>query len=278
MDAYVMGYAEHELERLTFQARLLQPMTERMLRRAGIEPGMRVLDVGTGVGDVALLAARVVGPRGSVTGIDRGARPIALAAHRAQLEGLSWATFRQVTVEDFVTDESFDAVVGRYVLVHQADPVTFLEAAARCLRPGGVIAFHEFDLTAPGPVSSPEVPLWEQASAWIRMGAAAASMSPDAGGRLLGHFAAAGLPEPEIRGEFMAGGGAGSPLYRLLAETVRTLAPVLGKIGVPADEIGVETLEARLRAAVVQAGAQVSAVLEYLATARILVNPASSQY
>lgn len=91
----------------------------------------------------------------------------------------------------------------------------------------------------------------------------------DVGSRLLRHFAEAGLPAPEIHGEFMTGGGPRSPLYQYTADAVRTLLPVLARIGVQADEIGIETLEDRLRAAVVQAGAQVTiGAPQYLAAAR----------
>lgn len=117
--------------------------------------------------------------------------------------------------------------------------------------------------------SAPEVPEWEQAIAWQKRAIAAATTHADAGGRLLQHFAEAGLPEPRVRGEFMTGGGPASPLYRYAADAVRTLLPVLARIGVPAGEIGIETLEARLRAAVAGAGAQVTTgAPQYLAAAR----------
>jgi ubiquinone/menaquinone biosynthesis C-methylase UbiE len=269
VETYAMGYTQHESERLMFQARLLRPMTERLLRRAGIGPGMRVLDVGSGAGDVALLAAELVGPSGSVTGIDRDGRSVALAQHRAESQGLTWAEFREVTVEEFTGSGSFDAVVGRYILVHQADPAACLKAAARNLRPGGVTAFHELEFTQIGPFSAPEVAVWDLTITWLKRAMTAAVTHADAGRRLLGYFAEAGLPEPQIQGEFMVGGGTHSPLYRYCAETARTLLPVLARIGVPAGDIGIETLEARLRAAVVQAGAQVTiGVPQFLATAR----------
>jgi 2-polyprenyl-3-methyl-5-hydroxy-6-metoxy-1,4-benzoquinol methylase len=269
METYVMGYSQHESERLMLQARVLRPMTERLLRGAGIGPGMRVLDLGSGAGDVAMLAAELVGPHGSVIGIDRDAPSVALAEHRAMSAGLTWAEFRAVSAEEFAEDWAFDAVIGRYVLVHQANPAAFLKAAARNVRVGGVIAFHELDITPAGPVSMPEVPAWDQTVAWIKRALAATVTHYDVGGRLLSHFAEAGLPQPELRGEFVAGGGSDSPLYPWMAETARTLLPVLARIGVPADEIGIETLEARLRTAVVEAGAQVTiGVGQYLATTR----------
>jgi ubiquinone/menaquinone biosynthesis C-methylase UbiE len=231
---YAMGYTEHELDRLMFQARLLRPMTERLLFRAGLGPGMRVLDVGCGAGDVALLAAELVGPSGSVTGVDRDARSVALAARRASEQELTWARFCQATVEEFAGAGPFDAVIGRYVLVHQADPAAFLRAAARELRPGGVIAFHEMDFSRPGPFSVPEVPAWEQAIGWQKRAVAAAAAHADAGSRLLRHFADAGLPEPEVYGEFMTGGGPDSPLYRYTAMAVQTLLPLIAGLGVPA--------------------------------------------
>src|SRR6476660_5273271 len=58
---YAMGYDDRERRRLQLQASIINPVTEQLLRRAGLGVGMRVLDVGSGVGDVAILAARIVG-------------------------------------------------------------------------------------------------------------------------------------------------------------------------------------------------------------------------
>jgi 2-polyprenyl-3-methyl-5-hydroxy-6-metoxy-1,4-benzoquinol methylase len=269
METYAMGYSQDEAERLMFQAGLLRPITERLLRRAGIGPGMRVLDVGSGAGDVALLAAGLVGPTGAVTGIDRDPGSVDLAAHRAHLAGLTWVEFRAATMEEFAGDGLFDAVVGRYVLIHQDDPGAFLKAAAQHVRPGGAIAFHELDVTAATRNSNPEVAVWEQTMTWLMQGAAAGCRHYDAGSRLTGHFAAGGLPEPEIHGEFWAGGGPGSPLYRWAADTARTMLPLLARVGIPADEVSVETLESRIRSAVVAAGAQVKVFPQYTALARV---------
>src|SRR5438876_12397353 len=64
--SYVLGYTNSEHERLIQQAARLAPLTERLFREAGIGPGQRVLDLGSGVGDVAMLAARLVSPSGEV--------------------------------------------------------------------------------------------------------------------------------------------------------------------------------------------------------------------
>jgi hypothetical protein len=68
---YVLGHSPAEMRRLENQGTMLRPITERLLRNAGIDAGMRVLDLGCGAGDVSMLAAELVGPEGSIVGIDR---------------------------------------------------------------------------------------------------------------------------------------------------------------------------------------------------------------
>jgi cyclopropane fatty-acyl-phospholipid synthase-like methyltransferase len=68
---YILGHSDAEISRLQTQAAILRPITERLLRNAGIRPGMRVLDLGSGAGDVAILAAELVGPKGCLLGLTR---------------------------------------------------------------------------------------------------------------------------------------------------------------------------------------------------------------
>ena len=86
---YALGYTNAEHERLIRQATRIAPVTERLFREAGIGPGQRVLDLGSGVGDVAMLAARLVGPSGEVVGIERDASSIALAEARSRCGGIA---------------------------------------------------------------------------------------------------------------------------------------------------------------------------------------------
>jgi ubiquinone/menaquinone biosynthesis C-methylase UbiE len=69
-EPYVLGDTDLEHERLTRQAAIFNPLTERLLRDADIGLGQRILDIGSGVGDVAMLAAKMVGPTGEVVGAD----------------------------------------------------------------------------------------------------------------------------------------------------------------------------------------------------------------
>ena len=68
---YALPATDRERQRLMSQAEMVRPITRRLFVDAGIGPGMRVLDLGCGVGDVSLLLADLVGPTGEVVGVDR---------------------------------------------------------------------------------------------------------------------------------------------------------------------------------------------------------------
>src|SRR5213594_570393 len=92
---YALGSTDSEHERLIRQAARLAPYSERFFREAGIRAGQRVLDIGSGVGDVAMLAARLVGPSGEVLGVERDPKSIAKARARVTEAGLHNVSFTQ---------------------------------------------------------------------------------------------------------------------------------------------------------------------------------------
>src|SRR5260370_34914762 len=63
---YALGHSPTEIRRLGIQAAILRPITMRLLQDLGVSPGMRIPDIGCGAGDVALLAAEVLGDPGPV--------------------------------------------------------------------------------------------------------------------------------------------------------------------------------------------------------------------
>src|SRR6266581_6975720 len=156
---YPLGNTDAEHERLIRQAARVAPITERFFREAGIGSGQRVLDIGSGVGDVAMLCARLVGPSGEVVGIERDPRSISRARTRAADAGLRNVTFTQSDVAQFPSDKPFDAAVGRYILQFLPDPVEILRSLSQRVRPGGVIAFQEGSW-APFVLLSAHLPLW----------------------------------------------------------------------------------------------------------------------
>ena len=266
--AYVLGSSPRELSRLSLQAQIIGPITERLLRRLGIKEGMQVLDLGCGAGDVSMLAAEMVGPTGSVVGIDRSAEAVAKSEARVRESGYPQISFYVSSVEEFSSDETFDVVIGRFVLIHQLSPSDLLRAARRHVRPGGAIAFHEISCHHEL-YSLPRAPLFQRMARLVKIGFNAFP-SYDAAGRLLEHFRMADLPHPELFAELPVGGGMDSPVYAWMAETIRSLTPLLVKQRVASEEeISVDTLEERLRSEVVEMQSQLVGQPQVCAWARL---------
>src|SRR5262249_61194539 len=96
--SYVLGATSHEHDRLIRQALILEPFTERLLHDAEIGPGLRVLDIGSGVGDVAMIAARLVGPSGAVVGVEPEAATLSVARARAATAAICNLSFIEAHV------------------------------------------------------------------------------------------------------------------------------------------------------------------------------------
>ncbi|MEO6572478.1 MAG: methyltransferase domain-containing protein [Polyangiaceae bacterium] len=123
------------------EMRLTAPLSERMVELAGLRPGMRVLDLATGRGEPAILAARRVGPSGAVLGVDVAPRMLEMARERAAREGVSNLELRVTNAEslDAVPTAHFDATLARWGLMYMDSPVAALAAARRAMVPKGVL-------------------------------------------------------------------------------------------------------------------------------------------
>jgi ubiquinone/menaquinone biosynthesis C-methylase UbiE len=256
--SYILGHSDRELDRLNKQAHLIDPITRRFLCAAGIVPGMRVLDVGSGAGDVAFLAAELVGARGEVVGTDRSPAALATARQRADARSLRNVVFREGDPAEMTFDRPFDAIVGRYVLMFQREPTAMLRELAAHARRGGVIFFHEPDWD--GVRSFPPAPTYDRCSQWIRETLRLSGAETGMGTKLFSTFIAAGLPAPAMQLETLVAGGANNadPLH-LIADLAGTLASEMERLGVAtAAEVGLETLAERM---ISEAAASASVIL-----------------
>ena len=115
--------------------------TERMLEAAGLGPGNHVLDIAAGTGDQSLLAARRVGPDGSVLATDISAEMLNITARVAKLEGLTNITTRVMDAQQLdLQDNAFDAVICRLALMLIPNHKQALREIRRVLKPGGRLA------------------------------------------------------------------------------------------------------------------------------------------
>jgi SAM-dependent methyltransferase len=242
---YVLGHDDAELERLMLQSRFFGVLTEQLLRDAGLAPGMTVLDVGCGAGDVSLLAARMVGPRGRVIGVDASAAAIALARRRAQAMGFEHVELRTGDLATFDLDGPVDALIGRLVLIHLPDPSAVLKRLAARVAPGGIIAFHEIHIA--GAMAVPPCPLFETLVRRLHETLQRVGVDPSTGLRLAQIFLGAGLPKPEMLLGARVEHHTGTEVYANFVEITRTLLPAMEKTGVATRaEVDLPTLRDRL--------------------------------
>jgi SAM-dependent methyltransferase len=245
---YAMGYSAEETQRLIAQSQLYTPFTRQLFIEAGIGRGMRVLDVGSGAGDVALLAAELVGPSGHVVGVDSNAAILGVARARAQALGFGNIELVAADIRDLAVGQAFDAVVSRFILIHQRDPAETLRLAAGHLRPGGVIVSQEHDPLSEA-MSAPPSPLLRQARLWARALAEQLGMSADVAFNLHRHYVAAGLPAPQLRMDAPIGSVATWGGYAQAEGSLRSLLPLLERHGIAtAAEVDVDTFATRLYA------------------------------
>ena len=247
---YVLGHSSRELDRLSFQGTVLAPFTRHLFNQAGIVPGMRVLDVGSGSGDVSFLAAELVGESGHVLGVDRSAPAVERARARAIRRNHPNVAFAVGDPAAMQFDQPFDAIVGRFVLMYQDDPVESLRKITQHLRPGGLVAFQELDSSACR--SCPAVSAFDEAARWLEEALHGSGARPKLGLEMHPLFLDSGLPAPSMRVDAVVSGEAESPVYELLAEAVRSLMPTLLKLNIVSPaHVHIDSLADRIRKDVV---------------------------
>jgi ubiquinone/menaquinone biosynthesis C-methylase UbiE len=245
---YALGRSDDEHARLTEQANFLRPLTERLFKKAGIAPGMKVLDVGSGVGDVAFLVADLVGQEGRVVGVDMDGGALEKARRRAEQLKLRNVEFIQGDIRHLALAGPFDAAVGRLVLLYFADPVAALAQIAAQVRPKGIVAFQEMEMNDAAAGATYGDSLVGKVAVTIYRTLAASGVRVNMGSELLRTYVKSGLGVPELMGEFVVGGGPDFAGYSWLANTLRSLAPAAGKVGISLEPLGdLDTLTQRLR-------------------------------
>jgi ubiquinone/menaquinone biosynthesis C-methylase UbiE len=206
--------------------------------------GMRVLDVGCGTGDVSLLAAEFVGASGSVLGLDREAAPLEIARRRTRESNLRNVMFAQGDLSGSLGELGlFDAIVGRRVLMYQANIIDTVRKLASSLRPGGLFVFQEHDTTMV-PASRPAMPLHFKVQDWIKETIKREGADLHMGFNLNGVLSQAGLLVEHVRAEAIVQ----TPTQKYpVASITRAILPRIVKYGVATEvEVDIDTLDERL--------------------------------
>jgi len=250
---YALGRTGAEYNRLIEQAELFRPLTERVFRAAGIGPGMRVLDVGCGPGDVSFLVSEIVGPSGSVIGIDLDGNAIRLADERRVARGITNVLFLEGDARSVDSERPFDAAVGRFILMYMSDATAALRIIANNVRPGGIVAFHE-SWAGLSPASAMSLPVLAWLHNLLRATFERSGARVDAAVELYSRMGDAGL-EPEARpiAEVAVCFGQDAVAYRHWALFARSMLPKIVEYGLASEEEVLRMVERQLHPELIEA-------------------------
>src|SRR5437773_1606855 len=245
---YALGSTDLEHERLIRQAARVAPLTERLFREAGVGPGQRVLDLGSGVGDVAMLVARLVGHSGEVVGVERDPRSLDRARARVAEAGLHNVSFIQSDVSQITASKPFDAAVGRFILMWLPDPASVLRQLSLLVRPGGVVAFQEPSWVPVFAIST-HLALWSVAASLMCETMRRSGANPEMGLALYRIFQEAGLPAPTMQMEVPLGHD--PDFIRWMYDVMCSMRPQIQQVNLSLKKLGdFDTLPERLQAEV----------------------------
>jgi SAM-dependent methyltransferase len=192
---YVLATGDAAAHRLRLLHMLYGAGTHAVLLEAGIRRGMRVADVGCGIGMVTALLSEFVGSEGHVVGIDTSAAQIAHARRRLPARGSNISFIQASAGDTGLAPESFDLVYSRFLLIHLPDPEQALREMSALLRPNGILVCEDGDLTSAG--SEPPSALGAFADLFGRLGPLR-GVDYTLGRRLFHLVRTAGFPAPEI--------------------------------------------------------------------------------
>jgi ubiquinone/menaquinone biosynthesis C-methylase UbiE len=139
-----LGYSPAALDKIPAEAIASFAGVGHFFHLANLQPGETVADLGSGSGMDTFLAARLVGPHGSVTGIDMTDEQLAKADKLRQASGLFQARFRKAYIEEVpLASASVDCVISNGVFNLAVDKPAVFGEVSRLLRPGGRLAISD---------------------------------------------------------------------------------------------------------------------------------------
>ena len=196
MARYVIRGGREGYERLLLLAESHRSSSVELLRRVGVQPGMRCLDLGCGTGAVAFELASLTGPAGEVVGLDMDQVKLDLASEVAAERGLANVEFRRGDINTWDEPDGYDIVYSRFVVQHLGQPVDLLRRMWRAVRRGGSLVVEDADFDGAfcdPPNAAFDFFLQVFAEVMRRNGGDHAT-----GRKLYRYFREAGIPQPEL--------------------------------------------------------------------------------
>ncbi len=140
---YAISGGSEGKSRLNLLASVMQPYTEALLQNLGLGSGANFLDNGCGGGNVAMMAAQIVGETGSVTAIDFDPEIISLAENDRKQAGIEHLSFQVKNAYELDFESQFDFAYARFLLSHLKNPLQALQRMRKAVKPGGKIVVED---------------------------------------------------------------------------------------------------------------------------------------
>lgn len=140
--SYLLQYNRLAQRRLQLQHQRYKKSSENLLITAGLKPGMKVMEVGCGIGLMTEYLAKMVTNKGNVLAFDKNADYVEITGQRIANEHQVFIYEKDIyDVKDF--DQQFDLIYGRMVINHLQQPQQALEDLVSCLKPGAALVLEE---------------------------------------------------------------------------------------------------------------------------------------
>lgn len=149
LDKYenTFGISPSDFHRLRLQGTLLKPIAKTFLLKAGLQPGMKVIDLGSGSGEFSCVAAEIIGDSGILIGFDKSHLAIKHANMTIKEKGLKNVKFELHDILNISTVKNVDAIIGRFILSYLENPSVMIKSWLASTNSIPIIAFQEWNLT-----------------------------------------------------------------------------------------------------------------------------------
>ena len=140
-NSYVIGVGKDDEERLSLLNELFGKTSKDLLLKSGLKPGMRVLEVGCGTGNMTKWIAKQVGDHGHVTAVEITSEQIQITKDNCSESNN--ITFVESSLFDLKTSQKFDLIYSRFLIMHLQNPFEGLQHLTQLLKPNGILVSEE---------------------------------------------------------------------------------------------------------------------------------------